>query len=255
MTAHTEPKDRIIQALDFRVPSVAREVARSMTPHVGMAKVGPVLFTAAGPPIVEYLRTDLGRGVFLDLKFHDTPEIVAGASKSATELGVSLFTIHSAGGVAMMEAAREAVEEAMTLPFVRERGFERPRILGVIMLTSQKPDDFEREGTLRLNEDAPASSHEAVVSEIAMRRALLAKEVGLDGVIASPRIVKYVRQACGAGFLIATPGVHMIETVGQVIRDGADWAVVGRLLSHSRDPIAIAKRLVVEIAAATAKEG
>jgi len=244
-----QAKRRIICALDFQAVTVAKQFAAMMRSHVGGFKVGPALFTAAGPAIVHHLQRDLGADVFLDLKFHDTPETVAGASESATALGISMFTVHCDGGMPMLRSSRVAVDAAMKLPAVQALGCARPKVLGVIMLTSKQPDDYEADGTIRFHEDASQRTREAVVEEIAMRRSLLIKEIGLDGAIASPRIAPYVRKACGSDFLIVTPGVHIIETAGAAIRS-ADRIVIGRLFSQSRDPVGVARQIAENMAAA-----
>lgn len=249
-----EAKDRIICALDFRSTAVAYDMVQLLQPHVGSVfKVGLMLLLAGGLDPLNFLRS-VGLSVFLDLKFHDTPETVAGAAAIATEFGVSMLNVHCGGGVPMMAAAKQAVDEAMELPAVRARNLGRPKVLAVTALTSQRALDFEREGSIQVNEDAPGRAVASVFDEVVMRRALLAQEVGLDGVVTSARFVPHVREACGQNFLIVTPGVHMVATAGEAVRDGADYVVIGRLFSQSRDPVAVAYDITQVIAAAMAEK-
>ncbi|MBI4132076.1 MAG: orotidine-5'-phosphate decarboxylase [Candidatus Sungbacteria bacterium] len=243
-----------IAALDFITSTVAEQMATILQPHVGMFKVGAMLFTAVGPAVIEYLRDTVGLPVFLDLKYHDTPETVAGASCAAAGLGVEMFTIHCAGGMPMMTAARKAVDEAMELPAIRANSRSRPKILGVTALTSQEALDLERESTIAVNEDASSRAIQELFDEIVMRRALLAEEAGLDGVVTSARYAAHVRKACRPSFLIVTPGIHRVETAGEAIRGGADYVVIGRLFRQTRDPIGIAGQLTWEIAAAAERK-
>ena len=248
-----EAKDRIICALDFRSATVAYDMVHLMQPHVGrMFKVGPMLLLSGGLDTLTFLHS-VGLTTFLDLKFHDTPETVAGAAAVAAELGVSMLNVHCAGGVPMMAAAKQAVDEAVGLPATRRRNLPRPKVLGVTALTSQRALDFEREGSIQVNEDAPERAVSSVFDEVVMRRALLAQEVGLDGVVTSARFAPHMRKACGGGFLIVTPGIHMVETAGEAIRGGADYVVVGRMFSQSRDPVAVAQDITRQIAAAMAE--
>lgn len=238
-----EAKERIIAALDFTTPEVAFNFAELMRPAVGMVKVGLELFTSAGPELVHTLVGN-GSAVFLDLKFNDIPNTVAGASRNAARLGVRMFNVHCSGGLAVMQAARQAVEEVMREPIME--GKSRPLVLGVTVLTSQTGADFEREG-LSVN-----------VPELVVKRALLAKEAGLDGVVASPQEAKAIRDVCGPNFTIVTPGITVgggpahdqkrTGTAGQAVRDGADYVVVGRAFTQARKPLEVAEQLTAEIA-------
>lgn len=242
-----------IAAFDFVTPTVAEQMAEILWPYIGMVKVGAMLFTAAGPAFVGYLRETVGLPVFLDLKYHDTPETVAGACTAAIGLGVEMLTIHCAGGVPMMTAARDAVDEAMEAPALQMNARSRPKVLGVTALTSQEALDLERERTIAVNEDASSRAIQELFDEIVMRRALLAQEVGLDGVVTSARYVPHVRKACKPGFLIVTPGIHRVETAGEAIRGGADFVVIGRLFRQTKKPIEVFKQLTSTIAAAMAE--
>jgi len=221
-------RDRVILALDAPDLDQARTLLERVRGHVGALKVGKELFTAAGVDAVRMART-AGVPVFLDLKYHDIPNTVAGAVRAASRLGVRWLTLHTAGGAAMLEAAARARDEA---------GGERVQLLGVTVLTSEAGADPEE----------------------VIDRALLAQRSGLDGVIASPQEARRIRAACGPEFLIVTPGVRpagaatgdqaRVATPGAAIRDGASALVVGRPISAAADPAAAADAIVAEVAAA-----
>ena len=179
---------------------------------------------------------DLGFGIFLDLKFHDIPNTVAGAAAAAADLsGVRMLTLHTLGGVAMMRAAREAVAGKKN----------RPALLGVTILTSMDAPALRRVGI----SGSPASRVVAL--------ARLAKEAGLDGVVASPHEARAIREACGAKFLIVTPGVRpasasandqsRVATPSEAIRAGADYLVVGRPITGAANPRDAAQAIVREM--------
>jgi orotidine-5'-phosphate decarboxylase len=202
-------------------------------------KVGSQLFTAEGPRAVEKL-AGLGFGIFLDLKFHDIPNTVAGAVAAAARLPkVRLLTVHTLGGVAMMRAAREAVA----------RKKSRPAVLGVTILTSHDAATLRSVGI----SGSPGLRARAL--------ARLAKEAGLDGVVASAHEARAIRRACGRNFLIVVPGVRpasaavndqsRVATPTEAIRAGADYLVVGRPITAAPNPRAAALAIAEEIASAT----
>jgi orotidine-5'-phosphate decarboxylase len=201
-------------------------------------KVGNQLFTAEGPRVVTMLAGQ-GFGIFLDLKFHDIPNTVARATAAAAELPkVRLLTLHTFGGVDMMQAARAAVGNRKN----------RPALLGVTLLTSM---------------DETALSGVGIVcspSETVLALARLAQEAGLDGVVASGQEARAIRARCGPKFLIVTPGVRpesvsandqsRVATPSEAIEAGADYLVVGRPITDSDDPRASALAIAREIASA-----
>jgi len=214
-------------------------LARRLQGASGILKVGSQLFTSEGPRAVEKL-AGLGYGLFLDLKFHDIPNTVAGAVAAAARLPkVRLLTVHASGGVAMMKAAREAAGG----------GKNRPALLGVTILTSLDGRDLSRVGI----------SGSPTARAVALAR--LAREAGLDGVVASAHEVHTIRRACGSKFLIVVPGVRpaaasandqsRVATPAEAIRAGADYLVVGRPITGARDPHQAAIAIAEEIAAAS----
>jgi len=231
-------RDRLIVALDVPKAEIARELVDRLAGRVGMFKVGSQLFTAAGPEIVHEI---VGRGekVFLDLKFHDIPNTVAGAVASASRLGVSLLDVHGLGGRAMLEAAVGALPAVGT------------RLLAITVLTSHDDDSLGQIGV------------DGSVVESVRRLALLAKDAGLDGVVASPHEVSMIREACGPDFLIVTPGIRPAgSAMGDQARPaspatallhGADYLVVGRPITSAEDPAAAAEAILREMESALAR--
>jgi orotidine-5'-phosphate decarboxylase len=225
-------RDRLIVALDVPKAEAARDLVDRLAGHVGMFKVGSQLFTAAGP---EFVHEIVGRGekVFLDLKFHDIPNTVAGAVASATRLGVSLVDVHGLGGRAMMEAAVGALPAMGT------------RLLAITILTSH---DEETLGEIGVN---------GSMAESVRRLAQLARDAGADGVVASPHEVALVREACGSDLLIVTPGIRpagaalgdqaRAATPAAALAAGADYLVVGRPITGAADPAAAADAIVREM--------
>jgi orotidine-5'-phosphate decarboxylase len=210
-------------------------VVRRLQGTAAFFKVGNQLYTAEGPRAIDQL-AGLGVEIFLDLKFHDIPNTVAGAVASAAELrGVVMLTLHASGGAAMMRAAREALAG-------RKR---RPALLGVTILTSMDSKALRQIGMV----GTPTSR--------AVALAKLVKQAGLDGAVASAHEAKAIRHACGPKFIIAVPGVRpasaargdqtRVATPGKAIRAGADYLVVGRPITAARDPRRAALAIVKEI--------
>ena len=245
-TFDAHPRSSLIVALDFDSLSSALKFATQIADLVGMFKIGNQLFTAAGPAAVKEIAA-LGSSVFLDLKYHDIPNTVAGAVLSAAGMpGVELLNVHALGGQAMMEAAAQAVSAGVPM------GADRPRLLAVTVLTSMDQKTMKEVGV----GGTPKSR--------VVKLALLAKASGVDGVVASVQEAKAIRKACGDGFLIVTPGVRPKDSdvqpstddqsrkasPGEAIRAGADFLVVGRPILAAAEPRAAAQSIVDEIAAA-----
>jgi len=183
-------RERLIVALDVDDFEHVKQLVRVLAPEVGMFKVGKQLFTYAGPQAVRVIQ-QIGGEVFLDLKFHDIPTTVAKAAVEATRLGVKMFNVHASGSLEMM---RMTVKEVRRV--CRQEQRRRPIMLAVTVLTSLNQDDLTRVGV------------EAKVADQVVRLALLTKEAGMDGVVASPHEVADIREACGRRFVIVTPGIR-----------------------------------------------
>jgi orotidine-5'-phosphate decarboxylase len=233
------PIDRLIIALDVDSEERAISLAEKLKHDVKFFKIGLELFSSCGPKIVGRIQ-ETGCDIFLDLKFHDIPTTVAKAAVIATRLEPFIFNVHAAGGYEMMRrTAESAASEAARL------GIVRPRVLAVTILTSLDGKALEETGV------------GANPKKAALRLALLAKRAGLDGVVASPAEAKAIRRELGEGFLIVTPGVRpewaavndqkRVATPGSAIKDGADYIVVGRPVTESKDPAEAARNILKEI--------
>jgi len=246
VTFDAHPRSSLIVALDFDSLSSALKLAQKISDLVGMFKIGNQLFTSAGPEAVKQVAA-LGSSVFLDLKFHDIPNTVAGAVlASAAMPGVQLVNVHALGGAAMLQAAVQAVCAGVPM------GADRTRLIAVTILTSMDRKAMREAGI----GGSPLTR--------AVKLAQLAKECGVDGVVASVQEAKAIRKACGREFLIVTPGVRPTEKSGErkkddqartatpaeAIKAGADYMVVGRPIIAAEDPRAAAQAIVEEIAAA-----
>jgi orotidine-5'-phosphate decarboxylase len=236
-----DARDRLIVALDVAGEGEAQALLARLHPALRAVKIGKQLFVSAGPELARKLAAG-GLRVFLDLKFHDIPNTVAQAVREAVKLGASLIDVHASGGAAMMRAAADAAAgEAARL------GAARPKVLAVTVLTSLDDAALAETGV------------RGTVEDQVVRLAALAREAGLDGVVASPREIAAVRAACGKDFLIVTPGIRSggaaddqarTLTAGEAIRAGADFLVVGRPVIGAPDPAAAFARLAGEIASA-----
>jgi orotidine-5'-phosphate decarboxylase len=246
LTFDAHPRSSLIVALDFDSLSSAVKFAKQVADLVGMFKIGNQLFTAAGPAAVKEVAA-LGPGIFLDLKFHDIPNTVAGAVLSAAAMtGVQLVNVHALGGKAMLEAAVQAISAGVPM------GADWPRLLAVTILTSMDHKTMREVGI----GGAPKLR--------VLKLAQLAKRAGVDGVVASVQEARGIRKACGRDFLIVTPGVRPkdspVESKSddqsrkasptEAIRAGADFLVVGRPIIAAPDPRAATQSIVEEIAAA-----
>ncbi len=228
-------KNRIIVALDTDSPEAALGTVASLSGEVGLFKVGMELFPRGGPELVRRIRA-AGAEVFLDLKFHDIPNTVAGAVRSAVSLGVRFATVHASGGKAMLSAAAEAASGSATT------------ILAVTVLTSLDERDLESIGFT----GSPADAVE--------RLAGLAVSSGIGGIVCSAREAASVRRIAGKDVVLVTPGVRLPEnavgdqkrvvTPSDAVRAGADYIVVGRPIVKAGDPVAAARRFASEMAGA-----
>ncbi len=230
--------DQLLVALDLDTAADARAMADRLRGRVGGFKIGSRLFTSEGPRFVEEL-TSRGDRVFLDLKFHDIPNTVAGAAAAATRLGVWMLNVHAAGGSVMMRAARDAANEEAV-----KRSQPAPLVIAVTMLTSLTAESLGEIGI-----------GEAMTLQVG-RLAALAQTSGLDGVVASPQEIDLIRRRCGAQFAVVTPGIRGASdtkgdqsrtlTAAEALAAGATYLVVGRPIIAAADPRAAAERLVAE---------
>jgi orotidine-5'-phosphate decarboxylase len=242
--------DQLLVALDVDTAEEARVLANTLRGLVGGFKIGSRLFTSHGPKIVEEL-AERGDRVFLDLKFHDIPNQVAGAVAAGTRLGAWMINVHASGGAAMMRAAREAADEESA-----RRSRPRPLVIAVTVLTSLNDEALFEVG---INADAAGQVD---------RLAALAQTAGLDGVVASPQEIEGIRRRCGKSFAIVTPGIRggaarVVERGPRLIDDqsrtmtaqdalaaGATYLVIGRPIIAAADPRAAAEQVVMECRAA-----
>jgi len=232
-------KDRLIVALDVDTEAKALELVRKLKNDVKIFKVGLELFSSAGTSIVGKIKKE-GCEVFLDLKFHDIPNTVARAATAVTGLGAFMINVHALGGYEMMKKAVEAVrQEASRLKT------ERPKLIAVTVLTSTDENGLKRVGI-----------SDNIESEV-MKLASLAKEAGLDGVVASAKEAGLIRAGLGKEFLIVTPGVRpswaasgdqrRVAAPADAIKGGADYIVIGRPVTEAADPGEAAKRIAEEM--------
>src|SRR5262245_40183979 len=242
MASEPTPADRLLVALDVDALEDAAALLDRLHGLVTGCKIGSQLYTAAGPPAVELARKHDLR-VFLDLKFHDIPNTVAGAVREATRLGVFMLTLHASGGVEMMRAAAESARTAAA-EFKRTR----PLLVGVTVLTS-----LDRR-TLEAEVGVPSTVERHVV-HLADR----AREAGLDGCVASPQEIRALRMAQGPRWVIVTPGVRLATsasgrddqartaTPAAAVAAGADYLVVGRPIVKAPDPVAATRAILAEL--------
>lgn len=229
---NTEP--RVIVALDYAAAAPALDFVARVEPGLCKLKVGKELFVAEGPHLVEQL-VNRGFDVFLDLKFHDIPNTVAQACKTAASLGVWLTNVHASGGLKMMAAAREALAGLA----------KRPKLIAVTVLTSMDAEQLRGIGIA------------AEPREQVSRLARLTQEAGLDGVVCSAQEAEMLRAELGRDFLLVTPGIRpagsssddqsRIMTPAKAIQAGADYLVLGRPITQAADPIAVLQAISTEL--------
>jgi orotidine-5'-phosphate decarboxylase len=228
--------DRIIVPLD--VPNTAQAIKLiELLPQVGFWKVGLELFVGAGPEVIRILK-ERQKKIFLDLKFHDIPNTVVGACKSAAQYDVDLLTVHAAAGRMALQAAAVAMAASSK---------RSPALIAITLLTSLNSRELAFD--LHVPLDLP---------EYALNMALLAKESGCQGVVCSPQEVGGLRQACGQDFVLICPGIRpewsvsadqrRTMTPAQAIKAGADYLVIGRPITAAVDPVAAWEKICEELA-------
>ena len=225
-------KEKLVVALDRSTREEILKLADLLSGEAGMFKVGLQAYVANGPSLVHEL-VDRGEKVFLDLKFHDIPNTAKSAVAEARSLGAAIVNVHATGGAEMMRACRSVMPVGEAI------------LLGVTVLTSMGPEDLEEVGL-----GGEPSTH-------VTRLARLCQACGLDGVVASPREIESIRDACGERFVILTPGIRSAidatddqkrtMTPGEAVRAGADFIVVGRPITGAANPRDAARRIVDEM--------
>ncbi|MFD0715165.1 orotidine-5'-phosphate decarboxylase [Paenibacillus sp. GCM10027626] len=227
-------------ALDYPDAAAAEALLRNLEGIACYIKVGMQLYYSAGPAFVSGLK-ERGYLVFLDLKMHDIPNTVKGGAGSIAKLGVDMFNVHAAGGVRMMEAALEGVDAALG-----GGGRQRPTVIAVTQLTSTSQQVMNDEIGIA------GSTEDAVI-----RYAKLAKQAGLDGVVASPQEVRAIKEACGERFQTITPGIRpagvdvgdqsRIMTPREALLQGTDYMVIGRAITGAADPRQALENIIEEL--------
>ncbi|HKB12818.1 MAG TPA: orotidine-5'-phosphate decarboxylase [Vicinamibacterales bacterium] len=230
--------DQLIVALDVDSAANARALADRLRGAVGGFKIGSRLFTSEGPALVEELASR-GDRVFLDLKFHDIPNTVAGAVAAATRLGVWMLNVHASGGSAMLRAARVAADEEAA-----RRSQPAPLVIAVTMLTSLDQQALTEIGL------------QAGVADQVGRLAALSEAARLDGVVASPHEIDIIRRRCGQKFAIVTPGIRGASeqrgdqsrtmSAAEALAAGASYLVIGRPILEAADPRAAAEKIAAD---------
>ena len=239
-TSHPRARRRLIFALDVASLQEVDHYVALLADEVGLFKVGKQLFVHAGPEVVRRIQAK-GGTVFLDLKFHDIPQTVASASVEAARLGVKMLTLHASGGTAMLRQAQRAVRAVC-----RAERLTRPTLLAVTVLTSLGRDDLKQIGV----NAGPAAQ--------VVRLARLARQAGIDGLVASPQEIAAVRRVCGDKLTLVIPGVRpqgsatddqkRILTPHQAMQAGANYLVVGRPIRDAADPRQAARDIVADMA-------
>ena len=232
MKLPSRPQDKIIIALDVPDTDGALRLLDSLGDPPALCKIGLELFTAEGPSVIKAVQ-DRGSRVFLDLKFHDIPNTVAHAVKSASGLGVAMTTLHASGGPVMLEAAAKAAEGSELL------------LLAVTVLTSMDAAQLSSTGI------------SVEPREQVLRLAGLASDTGIGGVVCSPLEVNAIRTSLGNDLRIVTPGVRptwaatgdqkRFMTPAEAVKEGSDWLVIGRPITAAENPKEAYAKVVSEL--------
>jgi len=235
------PKERVILAVDVHDHDTAIALIRKFHIDVEIFKVGLELFVSSGPRIIKEIHL-MGKKVFLDLKFHDIPNTVTGAAISAARLGVFMFNIHTLGGMEMMSETARAISN-----FALKENIQRPRILGVTVLTSIQQQQLRDELGVGLR-----------MTAYVKHLSSLARRAGLDGVVASAEDAREIKDRLGRDFIVVSPGIRpawadiddqkRVMTPKQAIRNGVDYIVVGRPVLRHPHPRDALRRIIDEIA-------
>ncbi|MDE7169552.1 MAG: orotidine-5'-phosphate decarboxylase [Mucispirillum sp.] len=229
----------IIAALDFQNADKAKDTVKSIGSCINYYKVGLELFVAAGPSLIDWLKSE-NKKVFLDLKFHDIPNTASRAVIAASEYGVDMINIHTQGGIDMMKACVNSLDE-----FCGKKGVNRPLLIGVTLLTSLDNGYLQDFGI------------ETESSDYVLKLAKYAKSAGLDGIVSSAKETKLIKDALGSEFITVTPGIRpagadagdqkRIVTPKDALELGSDYAVIGRPITAAENPSQAAKLILKEI--------
>ena len=229
--------ERLIVALDFHKMDDVKNLVNELGDSVIFYKVGMELFYSVGAGVVDWLKTQ-NKKVFLDLKLHDIPNTVAGGLCSLMNLGADILNVHAAGGFTMLKTAADKLREESA-----KAGIVKPKLIAITILTS-------------INENEWYGAEK--ISAQVVKFARLAKDAGLEGVVASPQEAALIRENCGKDFLIVTPGIRpagsdindqsRISTPAAAIRNGANYLVVGRPVRAAENPKLAAENILKEIA-------
>ncbi|MFV8817105.1 orotidine-5'-phosphate decarboxylase [Haliea sp. E17] len=224
----------VIVALDYPTAEPALQLVQQLDPALCRLKIGKELFTRCGPALVEDIQSR-GFQIFLDLKFHDIPNTVAGAVRAAAGLGVWMVNVHASGGRRMMEAAAETLAGLQ----------QRPLLIAVTVLTSMTEQDLQETGC------------EESLEQRVSRLAGLTADSGLDGVVCSAREATRLKAERGAGFALVTPGIRLagdsagdqrrVLTPADALAAGSDYLVIGRSITAAADPLAALQRVHAEL--------
>lgn len=230
---------RLIVALDVPNMNKLSNLVIGLGESVSYYKVGMELFYSCGHEVIDYLKKN-GKYIFLDLKLHDIPNTVASSMAALTELGVDMFNLHAVGGYPMMKLAADTVKARAA-----ELGIKPPKLIAVTVLTSMSEEDWSQ-----LN-------YNTSIKDQVIHLAKLAKQAGLDGVVASPQEAQAIREACGPDFLIVTPGVRpanaavndqsRIATPRAALENGATHLVIGRPITQAPAPKQAAMAILNEM--------
>lgn len=232
--------DKIIVAIDTQDYKYAIDLVTKLSSVIKNFKIGMELYYSQGPKIIEEFNK-LGVNIFLDLKVHDIPNTAAGAAESITGLDVWMWNVHVAGGLTMMESAVRASRAK-----AKDLGTQRPLLIGVTQLTSTNQDMLENQIGIK----------DSIVNTV-ISYAKLAKEAGLDGVVASAQEVPFIKEACGCDFITVTPGIRMpdasvddqfrVTTPRQAVELKTDYMVIGRNITGAADPLKAAKEIIASM--------
>ncbi|MGD1861202.1 MAG: orotidine-5'-phosphate decarboxylase [Leptolyngbyaceae cyanobacterium] len=234
------PAERIIVPLDVPDVEAARQLINRI-PQVQFWKVGLELFVSSGPDILDYLKSQ-EKQIFLDLKFHDIPNTMAGACRAAGKYGVDLLTVHATAGSTALTAARQAAAAGAEIANV-----QAPRLIAVTVLTSIDPRSLAFDLKIPLE-----------LSDYALQMALLSQTAGLSGSVCSPQEAALLRRCCGEDWLLVCPGVRpswaqsgdqrRIMTPTEAIKAGANYLVIGRPITQAAEPAKAFEQICAELA-------